>query len=106
MADLLYLDTIEKLTGEQWTEQFDFNGIIPENTTVASHGITVLRNDGTDVTSSVVDSSSHATTIVSVVLKSLTSEASYLIKVTGKASDNTDFARAKLLHVTPLGAYK
>ncbi len=106
MADLLYQDVIEKITGEQFDETFDFNGIIPESTTVSSHVVTVTRMDGVDVSSSAVIESSHATTIVTVTLNTLSIDTGYLIKVTVQASDLTPAGMVKLLNVTVPGAYR
>lgn len=106
MADLLYNAVIEKITGEQFDEEFEFEGFIPEDTTVSSHVVTVTRADGEDVTEDVVVESSHATTIVTVTLKTLTTDTSYLIKVTVTASDLTPSAQVKLMNVTAPGVFR
>ena len=105
MADLLYQAVLERFTGEEFDEIFDFDGIIPESTTVTSHTVQVTRKDGTNVTDTVKVSSSHATTIVTVTLNTGSEETSYIVKVSVVASDLTPAVRAKLLHVTDFGAF-
>jgi len=105
MADLLYSAVLEKTTGEQFSEEFDFDGIIPENTSVTDHEVEVRRADGVLATDDVVESSSHATTIVTVVLNTLETETAYVIKVSVVTS-NLSYARQhKLLNVVNPGVF-
>lgn len=106
MADLLYQAVLERITGEQFDEEFEFDGFIPESTTVTSHVVTVTRADGVLVTDDVVVESSQATTIVTVTLKTLTTDTSYLIKVTVVASDLTPAAQTKIMNVTAPGIFR
>lgn len=103
MADLLYTGVLEWSTGQQKSTVFAFSGEIPESTTVASHEVTVIRQDGVDVTSSRLVSSSQATTNVTVVLDTGTTEAGYLVQVDVTASGATPYRLTKLINVTPPG---
>lgn len=105
MADLLYMDVVERFVGEQFNETFDFSGIIPASTTVRSAVVTVTKNDGTDLTGTVLISQSLSTTIVTCTLLMPTSECSLVVKVAVVASDLTPSARAKLFNVSAFGVY-
>jgi methionine-rich copper-binding protein CopC len=105
MPDLVYRKVIEKLTNEQWDETFDFSGIIPESTNVVSYTVTATKEDGTDVSDSMVISDSVATTIVTVTLNSLTAAASYTVRVNAVATDTTPAVMIKLLNVSKAGVY-
>jgi len=106
MADLLYAGVIEKITGEKWDEAFDFSGVIPESTTITYFTVTVKRADGVLSPDSYnADASSASSQTVTVSLNSLTSETSYIIDVSVKASDTTPAHLTKLLNVTAPGVY-
>lgn len=106
MADLLYKTVLEKFTGEQFDEDFDFAGVIPENTTVRSATVTVTKQDGTNSTDTVYIGQSIATTIVTVTLYTGTEETAYIVKVVVTASDLTPAVQTKLLNVTGFGVYR
>lgn len=106
MADLLYAAVLERSTGEQFDEEFEFSGFIPEGTTVNTATVTVTKQDGTDATSSVYISKSISGTTVTVTLNSRTEETAYLVKVAVAASDTTPTVRTKLLNVTSPGVYR
>lgn len=106
MADLLYAGVLEKFTGEQFDEDFDFSGVIPEGTTVASATVTVINANGSDATPDVFVSKSIATTIVTVTLNTGSTETAYIVKVTVAASDATPALMVKLMHVTSPGVYR
>ena len=105
MADLLSDAVLERVTGETFTEAFEFSGIIPEGETVSSKTVTATAADGTDATSSVVSSSSISSTTVNVVLVTGSSAASYLIKVAATSSGGTPKVMTKLLNVFAPGIY-
>lgn len=106
MADLLYNAVMEKLTGEQFDEEFEFDGIIPESTTVTYRTITATKADGTDATTAVAISSSFSGSIVTVTLNTGSVETSYVVKVVVHASDATPAVMTKLLNVSLPGAYR
>ncbi len=106
MADLLYAAVIEKFTGEQFDEDFDFDGIIPEGTTVTTATVTVAKVDGTDATSTVFKDKTVSGSVVTVTLYTGTSETGYVVKVVVAASDTSPANQTKLLNVTEPGAYR
>lgn len=106
MADLMYAAVLEKSTGEQFSEEFEFDGYIPESTTVSTFTVAVTKVDGTDKTTEVVDSSSKSGTVVTVVLKTLTEETAYTVTVSVVASNLAPGKQSKLLNVTSPGAYR
>lgn len=106
MADLLYAAVLERFTGEQFNEEFEFDGIIPESTSVNTATVTVTKQDGTDATSTVYVSKSISGTVVTVTLRSGSEETSYIIKVAVVASDTTPTMRVKLLNVSLPGVYR
>mgnify|MGYP001615684848 CR=1 FL=1 len=106
MADLIYQAVLEKFTGEQFDEEFKFDGIIPENTTVTAEVVTATKVDGTNVTDTVIVATSHATTIVTVTLNTGSEETAYLILVRVTASDLTPQVQSKILNVTSPGIYR
>lgn len=106
MADLLYNAVLEKLTGEQFDEAFEFDGIIPESTSVTYRVVTVTKIDGTDATAEVAITSTFSGSIVTVTLNTGSDETSYIIKVSVHASDATPAVMVKLLNVSLPGAYR
>jgi hypothetical protein len=106
MADLLYQAVLEKFTGEEFNETFDFEGFIPESNTVASRVVTATRMDGVDATAAVIVSSSISSDTVVVTIRTGSTETGYIIKVTVLSSTNTPAVQIKLLHVTSPGAYR
>jgi len=106
MADLLYQSVLEKFTGEQFNEAFNFDGVIPENTTVTTASVLVTKADGTDATATVFKAKSISSTTVTVTLYTGTTEASYIVQVTVAASDTTPQRMVKLLNVTAAGVYR
>ena len=106
MADLAYQAVLEKFTGEEFDEAFEFDGFIPENTTVNTASATATKIDGTDATAAVVQAVSKSGTIVTVTLNTGSVETAYLIKVTVAASDATPSVQVKLLNVTSPGVYR
>lgn len=105
MPDLVYLDVIEKYPGEEYNETFEFSGIVNESKTVVSATVTATKSDGTDVTSDMIGEVSVSSTTVTVPIKTLSAEASYIIRVNVIASDTFKYSRSKLLHVAAPGAY-
>lgn len=106
MADLLYASVLEKSTQEQFDEGFEFNGIIPESTTVFSRSVSATRIDGVDVTDEVVVGSSFSGTIVTVTLATGAEDTAYLIRVAVESSTGTPSVLTKLLNVTEPGVYR
>ena len=106
MADLLYNGVLEKLTGEQFDEEFEFDGIIPESTTVTYRTVTVTKANGMDATATAAISSSFTGSIVTVTLNTGSVETSYIIRVSVHASDATPAVMIKLLNVSLPGAYR
>ena len=106
MADLLYAGVLERFTGEQFSEEFEFSGYIPASTTVNTATVTITSVDGTDVTSSVFVSKSISSTTVTVTLNTGSTETGYLVKVAVVASDLTPQVQTKLLNVTSPGIYR
>jgi hypothetical protein len=106
MADLIYAAVLEKFTGEQFNETFDFDGTIPESTTVVTAAVTVTKSDGTDATSTVYVSKSISSDVVTVTLRSGSEETAYLVHVSVAASDTTPAVLNKLLNVTAHGLYR
>lgn len=106
MADLLYQAVLEKFTSEQFDEEFEFDGFIPENTTVNTKTVTATKIDGTDATAAVVITSSKSGTIVTVTLNTGSEETAYIIKVAVTASDATPSVLIKLMNVTSPGVYR
>jgi hypothetical protein len=106
MADLLYQAVLEKITGEQFDEEFEFDGFIPESTNVNSRTVSATKVDGTDATSAVVISSSYSGTVVTVTLNTGSTETAYIIKVAVVATDATPSVMVKLLNVTSPGVYR
>lgn len=106
MADLIYAAILEKFPGEQFTEDFDFNGFIPESTTVVTASVTVTKNDGTDATDTIYKSKTISGTVVSVVLYTSTADAGYTVSVSVVASDTSPCQLTKLVNVTTPGVYR
>lgn len=105
MADLLYLDVVERFVGEQFNEAFAFSGIVPESTSVHTAVATVTKSDGTDLTDTVLIAQSISSTTVTLTLKMPSTECSLVVKVAVVASDLTPTVRAKLFNVSSLGAF-
>lgn len=105
MADLLYLDVRERFVGEQFDEDFDFSGIVPESTSVTTATATITQSDGTNLTDSVLIAQSISSTTVTLTLKMPSTECSFVVKVSVVASDLTPSVRAKLFNVSSLGAF-
>ena len=106
MADLLYQGVLEKFTSEQFDEDFEFDGVIPENTNVNTKTVTATKIDGTDDTAAVVITSSKSGTVVTVTLNTGSEETAYIIKVAVTATDATPSVLTKLLNVTSPGIYR
>lgn len=106
MADLLYAAVLEKFTGEQFDEDFDFDGTIPEGTTVVSADVTVTETDGTDATEDVYIDQAISSDVVTVTLHTGSTETAYLVRVEVAASDTTPAVLSKLLNVTAPGLYR
>ena len=106
MADLIYTRVIERSTNEDFDEEFDFDGFIPENTTVTDQDVTITRADGTIVTDDVLLSASHATTIVTLSLRTGSSDTAYIITVKATASNQSQSIQTKLLNVSAPGVYR
>ena len=106
MADLLYTSVLEKFAGEQFDEEFDFDGFIPESTSVSSAVVTVVTSTGADVTEDKVVSYSISGTVVTVTLSMGSEEAVYLIKVVATSSTNVPSVQLKLLNVTSPGVFR
>ena len=105
MADLLYMDVIERFTGEQFDEAFAFSGIVPEGTSVNTATVTITQSDGTSLTDSVLINKTISSTTVTLTLKMPSSECSFVVKVAVVASDLTPSVRAKLFNVSSLGVF-
>lgn len=106
MADLLYNAVLEKYAEGDFDEVFEFDGIIPESTTVTDKTVTVTRDDGVDVTDSLVSAVSHSGTTVTVSIHPGTTETAYAIKVVVTASDLSQSVMLKLLNVVSAGVYR
>ena len=106
MADLLYTAVLEKFVGEQFDEDFDFDGFIPESTNVVGAVVTVTSTAGTDVTDTIHVSHSISGTVVTVTLRAGSSEAGYIVKVVATSTSNVPSVQLKLLNVTAPGVFR
>jgi hypothetical protein len=106
MADLLYTAVLEKFAGEQFDEAFDFDGFIPESTSVVSTVITAISTTGVDITADVVVSSSISGDIVTVTLRAGTEERAYFVKVVATSSSNIPSVQVKLFNITAPGIFR
>ena len=106
MADLLYQAVLEKVTGEQFDEDFEFSGFIPEGTTVSSAVVLVVNSSGVDVTADRFVSKSISGTVVTVSLSAGAVEDGYVVKVTATSTSAVPSVQTKLLNVTAPGVYR
>jgi len=106
MADLLYTAVIEKYIGEQFDEEFEFSGFIPESTNVNSAVVLILDSSGVDVTDVRKVAQSISGTVVTVSISTGTVETGYVVRVTATSTSNVPAMQSKLLNVTAPGVYR
>ena len=106
MADLLYTAVLERFAGEQFDEEFDFDGFIPESTNVSSAVVTAISSSGADVTADVVLATAISGTVVTVTIDTGLGEAWYVIKVVATSTSNVPSVQLKQLNVTSPGGYR
>jgi len=106
MADLLYTAVLERFTDEQFDEDFEFSGFIPESTTVFSAVVSAINSTGANVTDDRVVTHSISGTVVTVTLRAGSTEGPYLIKVVATSTSNVPSVQTKLLNVTAPGLYR
>lgn len=105
MADLLYAAVLEKLSGNSFTEDFDFDGIVPEGITVSSVANSVFNAAGT-TTTGVVTASSLSSPVATLTINTGSSEQSYLIKCVATGSNSKTYTLTKLMNVSLPGVYR
>jgi len=106
MADLLYTAVLERFTDEQFDEEFEFDGFIPENTDVNSAVVSATNSTGTNVTDDLIVTYSVSGSVVTVTILAPASEGPYLIKVVATSTSNVPTVQVKLLNVTAPGLYR
>ena len=106
MADLLYTGVLDKFAGEQFDEEFDFDGFIPESTNVNSAVVTAVSTLGADITADKVISYSISGTVVTVTLLAGSDEGAYFVKVVATSTSNVPSVQVKLFNITAPGVFR
>lgn len=106
MADLLYTAVLERFAGEQFDEEFDFDGFIPESTNVSSAVVTAISSSGADVTADVVLATAISGTVVTVTLLAGYDEGAYFVKVVATSTSNVPSVQVKLFNITAPGVFR
>ena|SRR3990167_8399986 len=105
MAELLYDSVEEKSTDTQFSYEFDFEGIAPENVNVSTVTTTATRDDGVDVTDDMIELNTISSQAVTVKINTLENERAYII-VCAAVAGTADVQLALMLNVNKPGVYR
>ena len=106
MADLAYIELIERYAGELFDYGCDFNGYLSsDDAVVYSVTVVALDSHGNDVSSTVIWDVQNSGTQVTVRINTLSVEESYTISISVNDSNNNDATQVLVVNVSVPGDY-